>query len=53
MSLPSEDFSDDYSHYSGSEYGASETSQISTLGELLSRFTVDLRPECTLKLRSQ
>lgn len=40
----------DYSHYS--DYG-SDVSEKSTLAELLERFTIDAKPECTFKLRSK
>ena len=39
---------DDLSHYSYSDEG----STLSTLADLLERFTIDAQPDCTLKLRS-
>jgi hypothetical protein len=51
MSQHSSEF-DDLSEYS---YGSAETdhtASIDTVEELLQRFTLDCRPDCTLKLRN-
>ena len=46
---PESSIGEDESQYS--EYSSTVSSR-STLADLLSRFTVDVQPECTLKLRS-
>ena len=40
--------SEDFSHYE-----LSEASEVSTITDLLNRFTIDARPECVLKLRGR
>lgn len=49
MSGGSSELSGDYAHYS--DY--SDVSEKSTLAELLERFTIDAKPECTIKLRGR
>lgn len=51
MSGGSSLLSEDYSHYS--DWEGSDVSEKSTLAELLERFTIDAKPECTLKLRGR
>ncbi|KAL4422544.1 hypothetical protein ABPG75_008741 [Micractinium tetrahymenae] len=51
MSGGSSEVSEDYSHYS--DWEGSDVSVQSTLAELLERFTIDAKPECTIKLRGR
>ncbi|GAB4815281.1 hypothetical protein N2152v2_002327 [Parachlorella kessleri] len=52
MSTHSSDF-DDLSEYSAHTFDTAETQSIDTVEELLQRFTLDHRPDCTLKLRNR
>ena len=52
MSTHSSDF-DDLSEYSGHSFDTAETQSIDTVDELLQRFTLEARPDCTLKLRNR
>lgn len=51
MSGGSSELSGDYAHYS--DFEDSDVSEKSTLAELLERFTIDAKPECTIKLRGR